>query len=69
MEYRIKLSTSADMDELEKLYDDLNDYLSATINYPAISLYEKYGFEYMGTVDLGLGQYGLDWFKVYEKVI
>lgn len=23
-----------DIDELEKLYDDLNDYLSATTNYP-----------------------------------
>lgn len=29
-------------------------------NLPAISLYEKCGFEYVDTVDLGLGQYGLD---------
>ena len=38
-------------------------------NFPAISLYEKCGFEYIDTVDLGLGHYGLDWFKLYEKVI
>ncbi|MBV3844207.1 GNAT family N-acetyltransferase [Bacteroides eggerthii] len=38
-------------------------------NLPAISLYEKCGFEYIDTVDLGLGNYGLDWFKLYEKVV
>jgi len=38
-------------------------------NFPAISLYEKCGFEYIGTVDLGLGKHGLDWFKLYEKVV
>lgn len=38
-------------------------------NLPAISLYEKCGFEYIDTVDLGLGNYGLDWFKLYEKAI
>lgn len=38
-------------------------------NLPAISLYEKCGFEFIDTVDLGLGKYGLDWFKLYEKVI
>ena len=38
-------------------------------NLPAISLYEKYGFEYIDTVDLGLGNYGLNWFKLYEKVV
>lgn len=38
-------------------------------NLPAISLYEKCGFEYVDTVDLGLGQYGLDWFRLYEKII
>jgi len=38
-------------------------------NIPAIALYEKVGFEYVGTVDLGLGHYGLDRFSVYEKVI
>lgn len=38
-------------------------------NLPAISLYEKCGFEYIDTVDLGLGHYGLEWFKLYEKII
>jgi len=38
-------------------------------NLPAILLYEKCGFEYIDTVDLGLGNYGLDWFSLYEKVI
>lgn len=30
----IELGNKADIDELEKLYDDLNDYLSKGINYP-----------------------------------
>jgi RimJ/RimL family protein N-acetyltransferase len=38
-------------------------------NIPAISLYEKYGFKYIDTVDLGLGNYGLDWFRLYEKLL
>ena len=38
-------------------------------NLPAIALYEKCGFEYIDTVDLGLGHYGLEWFKLYEKII
>ena len=38
-------------------------------NLPAISLYEKCGFHYMDTVDLGLGNYGLHWFKLYEKLV
>lgn len=38
-------------------------------NIPAISLYEKSGFKYIATVDLGLGNYGLDWFKLYEKML
>jgi ribosomal protein S18 acetylase RimI-like enzyme len=38
-------------------------------NLPAIKLYEKCGFEYIDTVDLGYSQYGLDWFKLYEKLI
>lgn len=38
-------------------------------NVPAINLYEKCGFEYIDTVDLGYGKYGLDWYKVYEKLI
>lgn len=38
-------------------------------NIPAIKLYEKCGFKYIETVDLGLGNRGLDWFKLYEKLI
>lgn len=38
-------------------------------NIPAIKLYEKYGFQYIDTIDLGLGEYGLDWFRVYEKIL
>ena len=34
MKFVIESGAPADIDELEKLYDDLNDYLSATINYP-----------------------------------
>jgi GNAT superfamily N-acetyltransferase len=36
-------------------------------NMPAIRLYEKSGFKFIGTVDLGLGKFGLDWFKLFEK--
>lgn len=39
-------------------------------NIPAIRLYEKNGFKYVDTVDLGIGKiYGLKWFRLYEKVI
>ncbi|MFW2487416.1 GNAT family N-acetyltransferase [Clostridium chromiireducens] len=38
-------------------------------NVPAIRLYEECGFKYVDTVDLGLGSYGLDWFKLYEKLL
>lgn len=38
-------------------------------NIPAIRLYEKSGFKYIDTVDLGLGNYGLNWFKLYEKLL
>lgn len=38
-------------------------------NIPAIKLYEKCGFNYVDTVDLGLGFRGLDWFKLYEKLL
>lgn len=31
--YRVELATIDDIDEIEKLYDDLNDYLEARINY------------------------------------
>lgn len=38
-------------------------------NLPAIRLYEKCGYRYIDTVDLGLGEYGLEHFKLYEKVL
>lgn len=38
-------------------------------NAPAISLYEKCGFRYVDTVDLGLSNFGLDWFRLYEKIL
>ncbi|WP_099468108.1 GNAT family N-acetyltransferase [Konateibacter massiliensis] len=38
-------------------------------NLPAIKLYEKCSFHYIDTVDLGLEEYGLKWFKLYEKLI
>lgn len=38
-------------------------------NIPAIKLYEKCDFKYIDTVDLGLGNYGLDWFRLYEKIL
>ena len=38
-------------------------------NTPAIRLYEKCDFKYIDTVDLGLGNYGLKWFKLYEKLL
>lgn len=38
-------------------------------NYPAINLYEKFDFKYIDTVDLGLEEYGLKWFKLYEKLL
>ena len=34
MKFIIEPGTSTDIDELEKLYNELNDYLAATINYP-----------------------------------
>lgn len=38
-------------------------------NFPAIALYERCGFEYIGLADLGLGEHGLNWFRLYEKVL
>jgi len=38
-------------------------------NIPAISLYEKCGYKYAGTVDLGLNIPELVWFKLYEMVL
>ena len=38
-------------------------------NIPAIKLYEKCGYTYIGTIDLGLSKYGLDRFRLYELPI
>ncbi len=38
-------------------------------NAPAIRLYESSGYEYMGTADLGYGTFGLNWFRLYEKLL
>lgn len=38
-------------------------------NLPAISLYKKCGFHYIDTVDLGLSEYNLNWFQLYEKLL
>ncbi len=38
-------------------------------NIPAIKLYEKLGYTHMGKVDLGFSKRGLQWYKVYEKLI
>ena len=38
-------------------------------NSPAIALYESMGYRYIGTVDLGYSAYGLDWFRLYQKIL
>lgn len=38
-------------------------------NAPAISLYEKCRYKYVGTVDLGLNIPDLIWFKLYELIL
>ena len=38
-------------------------------NTPAIALYEKCGYTYIGTIDLGLPYAHLKWFKLYELVL
>lgn len=38
-------------------------------NTPAIALYEKCGYRYVGTVDLGLNIPDLVWFKLYEIIL
>ncbi|WMJ22366.1 GNAT family N-acetyltransferase [Paludicola sp. MB14-C6] len=38
-------------------------------NIPAIALYEKSGYKYIDTVDLGLNIPDLKWFKLYELVL
>lgn len=38
-------------------------------NEPAIRLYERHGFQYTGTIDEGLSEYGLPWFKTYQYIL
>ena len=38
-------------------------------NARARHLYEKMGFEYIDTVDLGYGIHGLDWYKLYQRIL
>lgn len=38
-------------------------------NGPAIQTYERNGFVRTGEEDIGLGEFGLDWFYLYEKQI
>lgn len=38
-------------------------------NTPAIRLYEKSGFRYIDTVDLGYAEYGLSRFKLYQRLL
>ena len=38
-------------------------------NVPAIRLYERCGFRYIATVDLGLADCGLPWFRLYERLL
>lgn len=38
-------------------------------NKPAIALYKKCGYKYIGTVDLELGISGLVWFRLFELIL
>ena len=38
-------------------------------NIPAIKLYEGFRYEYLDTIDEGYSMYGLDLFRIYEKII
>lgn len=38
-------------------------------NTPAIRLYEQMGFQYVDTVDLGYGMYGLERFHLYQQIL
>ena len=64
----------------KKLLDFVKEYasklgcktirLDVTVqNAPAIALYEKCGYSYVGTVDLGLPYEHLKWFRLYELVL
>lgn len=61
MDFAVKLAKESQMKAVRlDVYEN---------NIPACHLYERCGFTYMGTVDLGLASIGLDRFKLYEKVL
>ena len=42
---------------------------TAADNEPACRLYSKAGFSFVGTVSLGCEDFGLPWFRLFEKVL
>lgn len=38
-------------------------------NTPAEKLYQKNGYQFIGTVSLGHEKFGLPWFNLYEKIL
>lgn len=54
----------AQKNKMKALRLDVNEQ-----NKPAITLYENFGFTYVDTIDIGLGGYGLPWFRVYEMAV
>ncbi len=38
-------------------------------NIPAEQLYQKCGYQFIGTVSLGYEAYGLPWYNLYEKIL
>ena len=61
LEYVAELARSQGMSSLR-----LDTYEK---NLPAIAVYESCGFRFVGKVDLGKGDWGLDWFNCYEKIL
>ena len=42
---------------------------TAADNEPACRLYSKAGFSFVGTVSLGCEDFGLPWFRLFEKLL
>lgn len=38
-------------------------------NIPADQLYQKCGYQLIGTVSLGYEEYGRPWYNLYEKIL
>lgn len=60
--------------EFAKLHSIENEMKSIRLdvsidNLPVIALYEKLGYTYIETVDLGLNYPHLIWFKLYEILL